>query len=210
MTVSGPGAASNEYGLIFGKKGTGKTTYLRKMFARARARGRNTIFMDPTGKNADMGTVVKSGKAFWSHARAAVKTKTPYNLVVQIGWDESYDNFWRILYDLGDHLLALDEVHFMASATRIHRDLESLIRLGRNRFIDIITTTQTPPGLHNVLKANSDWVVAFGQKSHHYASVLNDTFFHMPNGAELMVKLPPFYYLRVDNAGNVTRGRVEL
>lgn len=209
----GPGARENHYTIIVGKKRFGKTTYARKVVAKGQRLGKSLVFIDPTKRNADFGRVVGSGKALWSVARDAIANKKPFNVVVQLGWGASYDDFWELLFNIGNIVLVLDEVHMVASANRISPPLENLIRMGGNQCIDIITTTQNPPGIHGTLKNNSDSVISFRQKTRHYAEVVaSDLFALGGRDRDAMIKilltLPQFHYVHFSEDHGLTRGIV--
>lgn len=202
----GPGAAANNYTLIYGKKGQGKTVLLRMLAMMRGDRGGSWTMIDRTGRNGDLpgARVVTTPAGWWSAVRAARRIGVPYRLVLQPRRGVAMDPLWAMIYEVGYQLLLIDEAEEYASAHRIDRELGELVSLGRNRQVDIASTVRTPPELHGRLRGNADVVISFCQPSRHYAETLNREFYHLPDPSIFMA-LPKFTYLRAAE-GVVTRG----
>lgn len=198
------------YTAIFGKKGTGKTTYARSMFRARVAAGGSAVFVDRTGKNGDLGYVCETVPAFVSYARAQLHAGAPIVAVVVPSWgDAELDQLWPLIYKLGSLLLVLDEAEQFANAHRIDSDLAELVSLGRNQEVDIAAVVRTPPELSPRITGNLDVCITFQQPHRDYAKVLNDRFFHLAGGEHRILTLPKFHYLRAHD-GRVTGGVVKL
>ncbi|NIP59760.1 MAG: hypothetical protein GWM92_15755 [Gemmatimonadetes bacterium] len=186
----------------------GKTTYARGVYkARVRAGG-SAIWIDRTGQNEDLGHVVRTVRAFKLEVGRALEAGRPFSLVVNLGWGEDHDPLWKFVYDVGAVLLVLDDPRQMMQASRIDPDLEELIELGRNREVDILATARRPPELHGSIKNAADVVVVFRQGSRHYAEACNGEWLNLEQGADRILSLPRFHYLRKGEDDSVTFGKV--
>lgn len=204
----GPGPNENCYTLIYGMKGMGKTT-LARMILRARAkRGGSWVFVDRTGANGDLGVVATTLREVVELIQEAVRARRPFGVVVQLGWGQSHEPLWEFLYQVGDLLLVLDEAEAFASTSRIDKNLEQLVNLGRNKRVDILSTVRTPPELSPRLSGNWDVAITFRQPLPDYAEVLNRRFFRL-SSSERILSLPRFHYLRAKD-GKVTLGAVNI
>lgn len=205
----GPGRAENTYTLIYGKKGQGKTTALRMMLQQRQQLGGSTTLVDPTGRNGDLGYVVRSPAGWWSHVRRELRAGRPFRVVLQPGRGVDLNALWAMAYEVGHALLAIDETQLFADAHRIDTELRETVSLGRNRQLDIATTVRTPPELHPIFRGNTDVVLSFAQPSRRYAEILAKEFYGDMRVADLLVKLPRFHYLRVQE-GNISSGRLRV
>lgn len=213
-------ANENRYVLCLGSKGTGKSTYAEQAFRARIAAGGRGVWFDPIGNRGHLGYVVHSGAEFWAAwkrfsaaAAAAPAGRRGFGLVIQPGWEglESLGGVWRMIFELGDVLLVLDEAPMIAPVDgSADPALKHLVRLGRNRRIDIITTCHVPAQLDKGLRGIRDVVVTFRQVEADYADQVAAMFPGLgPAGPQLIASLPTFHYLRVEN-GRVTRGVVRL
>ena len=138
----------------------------------------------------------------------AVEAGRPFSVVVNLGWGEDHDPLWRFLYEVGGLLVVLDDPRGMMDSSRIDPDLDHLINLGRNREVDLLATARQPPEIHGSMKNAADVAVVFRQGSRHYAEVCNRQWLHLPDGAERILSLPRFRYLRAGPDGSVSTGRL--
>lgn len=205
---SSQGAAT--YTLLFGAKGMGKTTYARAVWwARRRAGGSGVLF-DPKAENGDMGQVVRTPGELSRLIGDALQEGRQFSAVVQLGWGESAEAFWPIVFAAGNLLLVLDEAQDYAGLETSSRSgVIQIVGKGRSRGIDILSTVRTPPEVHKQLRGNQDVVVTFRQSERDYAEGLASRYFPGPGMADRILALPRFHYLR-SHHGNVTRGRVQI
>ena len=197
----------NTYTLVFGKKGAGKTSFARSVFAQRVRAGGSAVFVDPTLCNGDLAEVCTSVGQFDRMWRPLVRAGRPFAAVIQPGWDDDFNKLWRLIYQIGDLLLVIDETDRYATAQRIDPNLEKLVNLGRNQQVDILTTVRTPPELSKRIQGNVDVAISFKQELPDYAQDLNRRFFRLPDGEARILALPPLHYLRVQN-GRVSAGVV--
>lgn len=205
--VDGPGDADCSYVAVFGMKGMGKTTLARAVYkARIRAGG-SGVWVAGAGGNDDLGTVARSSGEAARIIHRALEADRPFSVVVQPGWEPELEELWRVVYETGNVLLALDDCQDFANASYIDRDLSKLVSWGRNAEVDLITTVRTPPELHKQIRGNLDVAITFRQRSRSYAEDLNREFFDLPDGPDRILSLPRFHYLR-EESGEVTGGRI--
>lgn len=199
------GAALAWYLFVYGKKGMGKTLYAREIFqGRVRAGGR-AIFIDTTGRNGDLGHVVRRAQDVIPALAAGYRA-----LVFQPGWREKLSALWPVLAQLGHILVVADEAMNYAGSAKPDEDFLFLTQIGRNASIDLVTTAQAPTDLHPRLRQNFDVMVTFQQGTNDYAELLAKDFFQRQDLAPLLRQLPRFHYLRVTDKGEISRGVVQL
>lgn len=191
----------------------GKTLLARSLFrARIRAGG-SGVFIDPKGENLDLGAPASSVGKLWAHVRGRINTGRPFAVVLAPSrWEAGTDlgDLWRIVWELGDLLLVVDETQQWASAEYIDPGFKNLVGLARSHRIDLVCTMQTPPMLHKQIRGNLDVVTTFRQPELDYASDLSKKWFNLPDPT-LLQRLPKFVYLRsqLDRTPPVTKGRVD-
>lgn len=192
--------------LVFGSSGYGKTTLATRIYAQRFTKGGRCTFVDPTGKYGDLGTVVRNAREWEEEIRAAGPGRC--SLVLQPDGSEELEVFWRRVYAHGRLLLVVDEAQNFGNASRIDAGLHRLISQGRHQLVDLVMIVRTPPELPKVAKGNYESIFTFRQTDPDYAAQLNDGFFRLRQGAELIQRLPRLHFLRVDADGGVTRGNL--
>lgn len=205
----GFGAAAKFFGFIYGASGQGKTLYARGSYRARIAAGGRGVFVDPNARNGDLGRVVRSV----AELRAAVASSgSSWSLVYQPGWGEKEAELWPLLYRIGHVLVAVDEAQTYAAsgAGALDADFLQLVQKGRNNCVDILTTCQGPNELHPRVRQNWDAVISFRQGIPQYAETLERMYFRRPGLAAVLLELPRFHYLRVDQRGEVSRGVVRI
>ena len=196
------------YTLLYGVKGNGKTTYARGVvWARRRAKG-SVIFFDPKAENKKMGMVVATVEELREVIGRARRAAEPFSAVVCLGWNESAEGFWPVIFQTGNLLLVLDEAQDYAGRTVSEKSgIIQIVGKGRSRRIDILSTVRTPPEIHKQLRGNWDVVVTFRQAEMDYADHLARRYFPGPGMTERILNLPRFHYLR-SHHGQVSTGVV--
>jgi hypothetical protein len=202
------GAASKCYTWIYGIGGHGKTVLLRSLYRARIARAGCGIFVDPTARNGDLGTVVQRVKEI----PAALKGGRPFSLVYQSAVGDDENELWPMVSRIGHLLLAVDEVAEWGASDSVSKPFLELVRKGRNQWVDIATTCQAPTDLHPRIRQQADVVCSFKQGMPAYARTMEENFFRQPGMAGLLLTLPRLTYLRSTLAGgfsDVSRGVVK-
>lgn len=194
------------YSLLYGVKGYGKTYFARRVFwARRRKKG-SGIFFDPKAENEGMGVVVATVEELREVIGKARRAGEPFSVVVCLGWNESAEEFWPVIFQTGNLLLILDEAQDYAGRNVSEKSgIIQIIGKGRSRRIDILSTVRTPPEIHKQLRGNWDVVVTFRQGERDYADHLARRYFPGPGMTEKILNLPLYRYLH-SHHGRVTEG----
>lgn len=204
----GGSPARKDLVLYFGASGYGKTTAALRLYAVRFQRGGQCTMIDPTGRYGQIGRVVRSSAEWVAAMRAA--GRSPVSLVYQPHDPEGADvgRFWAALYRQGRHLCLCDELQNFGNAQKIQPGLHKLISMGRHQQVSLLATVRTPPEMPKVARGNYETVYTFRQTDPDYAKQLNDGFFRLRGGAELIQRLPRLHFLRVTADGNVSQGRI--
>lgn len=202
------GTVRSCYTLVFGQKGMGKTTYMVAVYLAAIRGGRSGTFIDSKGEYGHLGRIVRTPAEWAAHVAAARRDRRPFNLVVQPSWDAELAPLWRLIYEAGDVLLAIDEADGWApSSGAVPPELVKLIGWGRSKRVDMLTTVRLYSEIHGTLKGAADVVVTFRQPDAYYAEAINKRWFNLADPS-LITRLPEFTYLRMDvGARKIERGR---
>ena len=74
---------------------------------------------------------------------------------------EDFDVFCNVLYALGNICVVIDEAQSLTSASKIPYWYSEILRLGAIRNVGVISITQRPKGIANVIISEAEYVVAF-------------------------------------------------
>lgn len=198
---------------IFGNKGSGKTTLLLWIVRRWIEAGGAAVLVDTAGTAAPTRPAWLTGKYLRATSIEGLRRQLgaidgPALLRWLPGFDTDTDPAWRIIYDRGSVLLAIDECEEYANAYRVDVNLARLLSHGRHRSVSLASTVRLPHELHGRFRGLADRVVSFCQPSAHYARILAKDAFHDPDLAGSLQSLPAYTYLAKLN-GRVAYGTVE-
>jgi hypothetical protein len=189
--------AAKCYTWFYGIGGYGKTQAMRRLYAgRAALPTGCALFIDPNGKNADLGRVFTRARDLGKAAK-----RRPFALVYQGEYGDDADELWPLVMRLGGLLLCVDEAAEWAAADSTSRPFLELVRKGRNNWVDIATTSQAPTDMNPKFRQQADVVMSFRQAEPDYAKLLEKKFIRGPNAAEQLLKLPRLHYLRASLQG---------
>lgn len=197
------------YTFIHGDSGMGKTLMAKEILAaRIRLPGSRTVAVDPNAVFDGFGHVVGVEKA------CSVLNGAPsggFNIVVRPQWGEKITELWQRVFSAGALLLVVDEAARWAKAGRLDLNLMELFTVGRNRWVDIVTTSQSPMTLHPEIRTLYDVMITFRQSHPKYSRVIARDYFHRPQLAPALERLAPLHYLRATVDGALpTRGSISL
>lgn len=195
---------SNTYTYVLGGKGQGKTLYAKACYLeRMRAGGRGVI-LDPNGVFGGFGEerTVRDAVAFLSSPGAQTRR---FSIVVRPAWGEKCSDVFRAVFACGRLLLLVDEAERWGSSGRLDSEFRELMQVGRNRYVDVITTSQGPKSLHPRIKMLWDVLVTFKQGLPDHADELAREYFGRADLAPAISNLPKLHGLRVNQRGEITR-----
>lgn len=195
---------------IQGVGGQGKTL-LAKAIAAARIRaGGRVVIVDPNAVFDGWGRVVGVLQA--ADALKASPYPTPLALVVRPAWGEDVSPLWGRLFAAGGLLVVVDEAASWASneAGALDKQFLELVIKGRNRWVDLLTTSQAPTTLHPQVRQQWDVYVSFKQAEPDYAKEIAKRYLRRADLAPALLALPKFHYLRATLDGALSRGVVQI
>lgn len=140
---------------VFGKKGTGKTTYAGKLIA-GRDKSKHCVIIDlfdqfPLYPLIDI-------DSFYHYAM----TSFPSNPVRLAIFDlVDFGNVSKVIGVRRDILLVVDEIDFFDSATKQVLDFKRLIHYSRHYRVDLITTSRRPANVSRDLTSQTDEFIIF-------------------------------------------------
>lgn len=169
---------------ILGKRGSGKTSYIRKkIFEEARV-----IVYDVNG-DYDL----PAYESISSLAKA-INRKSSYHVrYVPFEPLEEISKFSKLVFARGDLLVVFDEVHLIAPTFSIDPDMANLFRRGRHRGIKVMFATQRPSGMNNLLTSQASEFVVFRLVNHRDVLYVKENLQIDPS---LIRKLDPGFHVR--------------
>lgn len=155
---------SNEVICVFGRKGSGKSYWIKQHLAKIPA-GRSLWVWDPVSEYAGPSAEVPlhSGSLFYSMRsmlEAAKAGKLGKRVVLQAPRSE-FDLFCTFAYRTGQVTVVVDEINLFCSPSKCPAPLLELLRIGRHAEVDLIFAARRPAEVSRDLTAQSDKTVAF-------------------------------------------------
>ncbi|MFH0772551.1 MAG: AAA family ATPase [Candidatus Omnitrophota bacterium] len=165
---------TNEIIVIFGRKGCGKTTLLKKIVSS----NERVIFFDPTCQMTE-GVLISDPQSLIGFLAINFHKKyrviyqpdkgKPINSVLTEDKDETdyierhFGAVCQIVNCLYDVFFAVDEVDTVSDSSKCPDSFRSIIARGRHNKISLITTTQRPPQTPRMLTSQADVFISFQQ-----------------------------------------------
>lgn len=142
---------------VFGRKGAGKTTWIR----RATENDARLVIHDPVGQFQDVCHVVHARLALVQALDTATREAEPFRLAAWLPEDGDADFVIRACLAIGHCTLVLDECDWEASAVSVPRSLKRLVSYCRHWRIDILAGARRPADVPRTLTAQADRIVYF-------------------------------------------------
>lgn len=195
---------------VYGASGTGKTLYVKHMARQRINNGGRVLVVDPNAVFDGYGDAVDVAGALRrlrQAAEAAARGEFPaFALTVRPTWGESVRQVWPAAFGAGRLLVVVDEARRYASAAKPDPEFLELNEKGRNRYVDLATTSQQPKSLAPLVRGNYDVVVTFRQTQQDHADYIATEYFNRPELAEAIRRLPDRHYIRGTVGGQVAKG----
>lgn len=145
--------------LILGKRGTGKSTLLkRKLDLVSRFVVYNTL-----GESTYPYESIKSIPELCDRLAGAPRRLAVAYRGVELPLEEDFDSFCRAVWATGDLTIGIDEIDMMSSPTFMPFSLERLVSLGRHRAISVWCVTRRPYLVHPLIRSQAVEIVSFRQ-----------------------------------------------
>lgn len=177
----------NEIGVIFGRKGTGKTTLARALAAKCK----RVIILDPLGDDYNNGAWIRTPEElvlFWNY----VRNFSDFCLIVKPKNDEMISVFWRFISQIRNVWIICDEIDRECNAYGIRPELKDVLNYGRHRGLNLIGIARRPSQVHRDLTSQSDWKVVYNTHEPRDLKYLSD--FVDTNGLENLEMFKFRYY----------------
>lgn len=205
-----PNKSAEEYGnnnitVIFGRKRTGKTTFIREQLHKHK---RVIIFSDIRNDFADQveksfydleSFQVATMNGYWAQEKLCVRLKLP--AVSQ------YNYAAAILKHLKHYLLVLDELDTYCSSNYLPSQLEALIIGSGNNSINILGAAKRPYKTPRLLTSQADHFVIFQTREKRDVDYVNEWVGEQPPAP--YAKLAKGHFLLFDG-DNWKRGTVRI
>jgi hypothetical protein len=146
---------NNEIGIIFGRKGSGKTTLARHIAARCK----RVIILDTLGTDYGGGVVVTTPTDLRAYF-AQVREFGDFCIIARPRDQSLADAYFRLVRESVNLTAIVEECDRYCSPWNIQPDLNWSINYGRQFGQTVIGCARRPAGVHRTWTANADWVVA--------------------------------------------------
>ena len=175
--------------LILGKKGSGKSEFVKTRIAK---NVRPLVILDPMMEYTEYGDTVCTGEDFEA---VLLSEPGPSCVVIQDGPD-GFDEALEICFDLKPHTIVIEEIHRMVNPWKISEPLENLVRMGRHRQINIIGVSHGARDIPETFLSQVDRLVCFQQMG--IRDLQKIDLFTDDEIASRIRALPPYKYISVD------------
>lgn len=139
----------NQIEIVTGRKGQGKSTLA---YHRARLARRGVVIFDPNFQFG-IGRLVHSGPEL---AEALEQDLSPVVYQPYVDVWKNFETFVAVVFTKQGISVLVDEASLLGSPQRIHPELDSLIRLGRTKELDIFLTAHRPQDLNGIVFSLAD------------------------------------------------------
>lgn len=146
---------------VFGRKGSGKTTLVKKIVAEFP----RVLIVDTNGEYDDaVGIVFHNLDEALEYLTAVSNTNDAFSMAyVPLDMPKDGLDFLEVAFTVPGTLVVLDEAHMYCSSSTMPTPVQKLVRLGRHRSISQVYVAQRPASLPRDITAQSDVVVSFQQ-----------------------------------------------
>jgi len=146
--------------MIFGVRGTGKTTKVRELTNRTA----RVLFYDTLGRDYSEGVVCESLdelKAFWRRVY-----RQNFRIVYRpVNPEADFDTVCRMVFAAGKMTFVVEEVDtYIDGQGRASDEFRQLIQRGRHADVDMICVTQTPKGFGRLLTSQTETFYLFATR----------------------------------------------
>lgn len=180
----------NEVIVIFGKRGSGKTSLAKKLIL-----GRKRLFIFDTLREYKVGLVTNNLNEMmsflWTHEHRIFRV----SYSPEIEEKKAFGYVCQLVYEMRDLTFLVEEVDYFCSAATTPEVLSKIIRYGRHQNISLITTARRTADVPRLLTSQATEFCVF---AHHEPRDL-DYFSHLFSNevAEKIKQLKNLQYLHL-------------
>lgn len=176
---------------VFGRKGTGKTTYAANLTEKLYQSGKTVIVVAPMGGFKLHGSPeVDSVKQLEAVARSGRRSM----LIIPDMDDDLPTKTFEFAYRAGNCVLVVDEVDTYFSHANPDPWLRKIVRYGRHRGVSLIAICQRPANVQRDLTAMADELILFSMTENRDIEYLKARI--GVQGVAQVTALPPFKHYR--------------
>jgi energy-coupling factor transporter ATP-binding protein EcfA2 len=143
--------------VVFGKKGSGKTTLIR----RASLFLKRVVIFDPLNEYVN-GVVIVDSASLAEYLIA--NHEKNFRVIFKSESDEEFSQAFCACSNMYNMTMVIEEVDSFCSPVGIDEHLKRIIRYGRHREISIIAASRRPAEVSRHLTAQADCIVSFIQE----------------------------------------------
>lgn len=173
--------AQNLIAFFAGRKGSGKSTLVKECVAEFP----RVVILDTMGEYGKEEQTLESA----IQGLLAVSDKRRFFYPVRLVHPEDGLRVLRVVYDIPDSLVVVEETSFYCSPSYLPDEMARLVRYGRHRQISQFYVARRPAEIHRDLTAQSDIIVSFVQHEPADVEYLRKV---MGPKAELLPRLPKY------------------
>lgn len=208
--------------LIYGRRGSGKSTYAKENFTQ------RVIAFDPQGEYP--GAVVMAGDDITPLAKAAARDWASFRLAWRMGLSDDLADgkdypeelhrlakqVWRLQAGFGrDHndqvTLLIDEANLSVPVERMVKGSRAIMELalqGRHRGINLVAVTQRPALISADLRGQASEVITFALAQPDDMAIMRKIM--QSADVDRLASMPDHHYLRWTSKGEITQGKNSL
>ena len=139
----------NNISVIFGKKGSGKTTLARELIKKSNSN--SIVIWDYLGDYSGMGEIFKNRGDF---INSFTREKKIY--ILQNFEENQFNDIAKIVYDIGKIFFVVEEVDLICNPHFITGDFSKMIRYGRHFLIDMLFISRRPQEVNRLVTSQAD------------------------------------------------------
>lgn len=172
---------------IFGKKGFGKTHYVKGLLHKF---DRKIIF----DKNNEYfgGIIFTDYEKFNEFYQKYLKNDKKYTVILKFMTYEDYEKLFNNIMNIKNVTLVIDEANFYFPPTSTPIEVKNLIAISRHARIDIVYISRRVYEVSPMLRSQTDELVTFRQTEKRDLELLHSYGFN----ANEVRKLPKYHYLK--------------
>jgi hypothetical protein len=181
--------ATDDIVVIFGKRRSGKTVFLRHLAKHLK----RYIIWDINWEHGNLGYVVHHHHFIMPEFNRGMK-----HLIFQPldKSEESFNKFCLIVFSLSNLTVIIEEIERYATVHFMPEGLKRIIDIGRHRGIGLYCTCRRAKRIHGDINFNADHIIVFAQHRPQDKYYLREW---IGEKAMQIDNLAPFHFLHYDN-----------
>lgn len=140
--------------VIFGRKGSGKTTLARRLLAHHS----RTLIVDPLREYGEVAVQVASPPDLAEYVVSQARWRVAYH---NEEMNREFEGLCRVAMALGNCLFLIEEADWFCDPTSIPEELERLVKYGRHHDIITLVISRRPSEVHRLLTSQAYAIYCF-------------------------------------------------